>query len=136
MRVSFFFLPPQPYFQDNNHNSRRRTPMHIINIRVQLLTMQTRRASAGCHLQSHLPPRETAHALCDTGRAHFVIGNVTREHLPRCHYLITVCRNDTVVSAILNTEKQERGAFSRQICTLSDNVAQVRRNCSVKNNVV
>lgn len=55
---------------------------------------------------------------------HFIIGNVTGEHLPRCHYLITVCRNDTVVSAILNTEKQEKG-FSCQICTLSDNVVQV-----------
>jgi len=37
--------------------------------------------------------------------------------------LITVCKNDTAVSAILNTNSTE--GFSRPICTLSDNVGAV-----------
>lgn len=54
---------------------------------------------------------------------HFVIENVTGEHLPHCHNLITVCKNDTAVGTILNTNSDE--GFSRQICTLSDNVIPV-----------
>lgn len=76
-----------------------------------------------CHLQSHLPLRDTTHTLSDTGYMHFIIENVTGEHLPRCHNLITVCKNDTAVGAILNTNSEE--GFSRQICTLSDNVMPV-----------
>lgn len=76
-----------------------------------------------CHLQSHLPPRDTTHTLPDTGYMHFIIENVTGEHLPRCHNLITVGKNDTAVGAILNTNSEE--GFSRQICTLSDNVIPV-----------
>lgn len=73
-----------------------------------------------CHLQSHLPQRSIIGALSDTGYMHFIIENVTGEHLPRCHNLITVCKNDTAVGVILNTNSKE--GFSRQICTLSDNV--------------
>lgn len=76
-----------------------------------------------CHLQSHLPLRDTTHTLSDTGYMHFIIENVTGEHLPRCHNLITVCKNDTAVGAILNTNSEE--GFSRQICTLTDNVIRV-----------
>ncbi len=76
-----------------------------------------------CHLQSHLPARDTSHTLSDTGYMHFIIENVTGEHLPRCHNLITVCKNDTAVGTILNTNTEE--GFSRQICTLSDNVIPV-----------
>lgn len=73
-----------------------------------------------CHLQSHLALRDTTHTMSDTGYMHFIIGNVTGEHLQRCHNLIIVCKNDTAVGTILNTNSEE--AFSRQICTLSDNV--------------
>lgn len=76
-----------------------------------------------CHLQSHLPLRDTTHTLSDTGYMHFIIENVTGEHLQRCHNLITVGKNDTAVGAILNTNSEED--FSRQICTLSDNVMPV-----------
>lgn len=51
---------------------------------------------------------------------HFIIENVRGEHLQHCHNLITVCRNDTAVGGILNTNTEED--FSHQICILSDNV--------------
>lgn len=61
--------------------------------------------------QSHLPLSDTTHTLSDTSCMHFIIENVTWEHLPRCHNLITVCKNDTAVSMILNTNSKE--GFSR-----------------------
>lgn len=73
-----------------------------------------------CHLQSHLALRDPTHTMSDTGYMHFIIGNVSGEHLQRCHNLIIVCKNDTAVGAILNTNSEED--FSRQICTLSDTV--------------
>lgn len=100
----------------NSRNSRRHTPMPIIHIQVQLHPRHTYIMSVGatynpiCHLGT----------LFDTGYMHFIIENVTGEHLPCCHNLITVCKNDTAVGAILNTKSEE--GFSRQICTLSDNV--------------
>lgn len=76
-----------------------------------------------CHLQSHLPVRDTTHTLSDSGYMHFIIGNVTGEHLQRCHNLITVCKYDTAVGRILNTNAEED--FSCHICTLSDSVVPV-----------
>lgn len=76
-----------------------------------------------CHLQSHLPVRETTHTPSDSGDMHFIIGNVTGEHLQRCHNLITVCKYDTAVGGILNTNAGED--FSCHICTLSDSVVPV-----------
>lgn len=76
-----------------------------------------------CHLQSHLPLMDTTHTMSDTGYMHFIIENVTGEHLPRCHNLITVCKNDTAVRAILNTNSK-RGS-SRRVCTLTDNVVPI-----------
>lgn len=80
-------------------------------------------AVSQCHLQSHLQVRDPTHTLSDTSYMHFVIENVTGEHLPRCHNLITLCKNDTAVCVILNTNSKE--GFSRQICTLSDTVVAV-----------
>lgn len=51
---------------------------------------------------------------------HFIIENVTGEHLQRCHNLITVCKYDTAVGRILNTNGEED--FSCHLCTLSVNV--------------
>lgn len=76
-----------------------------------------------CYLQSHLPVRDTTHTLSDSGYMHFIMGNVTGEHLQRCHNLITVCKYDTAVGRILNTNAEED--FSCHICTLSDSVAPV-----------
>lgn len=76
-----------------------------------------------CYLQSHLPVRDTTHTLSDSGYMHLIIGNVTGEHLQRCHNLITVCKYDTAVGGILNTNAEDN--FSRHICTLNDSVVPV-----------
>lgn len=76
-----------------------------------------------CHLQSHLPLRDTTRTPSDALYMHFIIENVTGEHLQCCHNLITVCKNDTAAGAILNTNSEED--FSRQICTLSDSLMPV-----------
>lgn len=60
-----------------------------------------------CHLQSHLPVRNTARTLSDSSYMHFIIENVTGEHLQRCHNLITVCKFDPAVGGILNTNGEE-----------------------------
>lgn len=67
-----------------------------------------------CRLQSHFSVRDTTHTLSDSGYMPFIIGNVTREHLQRCHNLITVCKYDTAVGGILNTNAEED--FSCHIC--------------------
>lgn len=76
-----------------------------------------------CRLQSHLPVSDTTHTLADSAYVPFIIGNVTGEHLQRCHNLITVCKYDTAVGGILNTNAEED--FSCHICTLSDSVVPV-----------
>lgn len=76
-----------------------------------------------CHLQSHLPVRNSTHTLSDVGYMHFIIENVTGEHLQRCHNLITVCKYDTAVGGVLNTNGG--GDFSCHLCTLSVNVVPV-----------
>lgn len=68
--------------------------------------------------QRGIPP-----TLCDSGYMHFIIGTVTGEHLQRCHNLITVCKYDTAVGGILNTNAEED--FLCHICTLSDSVVPV-----------
>lgn len=76
-----------------------------------------------CHLQSHLPVRNSTHTLSDVADMHFIIENVTGEHLQRCHNLITVCKYDTAVGGVLNTNGG--GDFSCHLGTLSVNVVPV-----------